>query len=270
MGSLILPPLELRARLRENVGHGQASMVHGGEIYAQAAEQRVMTEFYGSYSKERSCWIGRHGGAKYCTKPARLDIVGSDTNSKIFIAVSGPKLDEDGQREDCHTCAAALGLIVLAENGSQLGVVAKNDLFEDFAPYGGTLVSDNAFSVRKLGPQGSYGWLIKNEHLASGAHFVTPLIYGVVGDSVVSLGDVTTHIDTTAICTDTESPEDCTDISGDFVIDANSPANTFYPLVLRASGFTQGRSFEGTYRFVFDERALKYTVPQNMPDELKQ
>lgn len=84
----------------------------------------------------------------------------------------------------------------------------------------------------------------------------------------MSLGSLVTHYDNSTNCGESISPGGprCTDISGDLAIDANSRAGTFYPLVLRASGVRQGRLFEDTYRFVFDERALKYTVPQNMPD----
>ena len=227
--------------------------------------QSVMTEYYGSYSKEHNCWISNHGGTNYCMKPAHLDIVGNDANRKILIAVSGPKLDEDGQPEECHACVGALGLFVLAEAGSQFRIVAKNGLFEDFGEYGGA--PGDAFSVRKLGPQGSYAWLIKMEYGGFGSYSDVVQIYGVVGDGVVSLGSVTTRSRENdkgdESCDLTDGPR-CTDISGDLVIDANSPAGTFYPLVLRASGIRQGQPFESTDRFVFDERALKYMAPQNM------
>ena len=99
----------------------------------QALLQHVMEEFYGSYNKARSCWISKHGATTFCMKPARLDIVGAGPNKKYYIAIVGPKLNEDGEPEECHACTGALGLVVLAEDGSRLGVVAKNDLFEDLA-----------------------------------------------------------------------------------------------------------------------------------------
>jgi len=228
--------------------------------------QRVMAEFYGSYSKEHSCWIRKHDGTNYCMNPTHLDIVGSDENRKIFIAVGGSKLDENGQLEECHACAGALGLIVLAEAGSQLGVVAKNKLFEEIGSWG-SAPGPEAFSVREIGPKGSNGWLIKTAYTQGGKTSVTVDIHGVVGDGVVPLGSVITDFDNSGDCGERGLPH-CTNISGDLVIDANSRADTFYPLILRASGIRKGRAFKGTYRFVFDRHALQYTAPRNMPEEL--
>ena len=230
--------------------------------------QRVMNEFYGSYSKEHSCWISNHEEKTYCMNPVHIEIVGSGANKKIFIAVGGQKLDNDGQPEACHACTGALGLIVLAEHGSQFKVVAKNDLFENFGSWGSAPGRD-AFAVRELGPHGSYGCLITTEYDDTGEATVGVSVYGVLGDRVVSLDSVTTRNATADDGCSERGDRRCTDISGDLVIDANSQGGTFYPLVLRASGVRQGRPFRGTYRFAFDEHAIKYVAPKNLPDELK-
>ena len=126
----------------------------------------VMNEFYGSFDKEKACWISTKSGlrlepsiyrrgevdavgntgnedATYCMKPIRLDVTKSSGRKMLFIVAGGQQLDEDGQPSECHPCAGVLGLIVLTPNGANLGVVATNDLYEGYDTYGGYPQGDN-------------------------------------------------------------------------------------------------------------------------------
>jgi hypothetical protein len=221
--------------------------------------QHVMHEFYGPYNKTHSCWMSKHKGVDYCMKPLRLDHVGL----QAFIVIDGGQLQADGTLCNSHPCPGALGLIVLTPQGSTFGLVAKNDLYEGFGSFGTAGQSDD-FAVRELGPNGTYGWIAKSEDTGAGEHMESVTIYAIVGDGVVSLGSITTHFDNNA----GGCEGSCTDISGDVVIDAKS-SSIFYPLVLRVSGVRQKHMFKGTYGFVFDRHEFKYTVPPDVPEEIK-
>ena len=104
----------------------------------------VMTEFYGSFDKEKACWISTKSGPRpaparpapgqlmwgidkedtvneditYCMKPIRLDVIKSNGREMLFVVAGGNLLDEDGQPEGCGLCPGVLGLIVLTPNKS--------------------------------------------------------------------------------------------------------------------------------------------------------
>jgi hypothetical protein len=263
--SVLLTALIAPASAQSNisvVGRKPATSIPIGDKKGELL-QHVMDEFYGPHNKTHSCWLSKHKGVDYCMKPLRLDHVGS----QAFIVIDGGQLQEDGTPCDYHPCTGALGLIVLTPQGSTFGLIAKNDLYEEFGSFG-TVGQSHDFAVRELGPNGRYGWIVKGEATGAGEHIESVTIYAIEGDGVVSLGSITTHFDNNAGGCDGR----CTDISGDVVIDAKSSAtaDTFYPLVLRVAGVRQGRRpFKGTYRFLFDRQSFKYTTPPNMPDDIK-
>jgi hypothetical protein len=90
----------------------------------------VMSEFYGSFDREKSCWISKHEEGTYCMKPIRLDARSSSGRRMLFIVAGGKQLDEEGQPLGCDAREGVLGLIVLTPNGANLGVVATNGLYE--------------------------------------------------------------------------------------------------------------------------------------------
>jgi hypothetical protein len=228
--------------------------------------RRVMDEFYGYYDNGAKCWISKRADERYCMKPIKLEIVTSKKGRQLFIAIGGQKLAEDGHALDCHVCTSALGFIVLGENGLTLGLVAKSNLYEDYENFG-RMPKAEAFSLRELGTNGSYGWIIKSDFESKGGEYYRWLtIYGVVGDMVTSLASITSYYEDPVDCK-SEGNQHCTNISVNLLFDAQSPSTTFYPLVLRASGIKQGRPFRNTYRVQFDGRSLKYLSPPNTPDD---
>jgi hypothetical protein len=159
-----------------------------------------------------------------------------------------------------------LGLIVLTPNGANLGVVATNDLYEGYESYGGHPGHDTV-TVRKLGPNGTYGWLARLRYQHSGDVDEWVQVYGVIGNSVKLLTAITTYLSDEGRngC----GPEaHCTVLSAKYVFDTHSSA-TFYPLILQVSGIQKCRPFRGNYRLVFDKSLLTYLAPNNMPDEFK-
>ena len=64
----------------------------------------VMTEFYGSFDREKSCWISKHEEGTYCMKPIRLDARSSSGRRMLFIVAGGKQLDEEGQPLGCDAC----------------------------------------------------------------------------------------------------------------------------------------------------------------------
>jgi hypothetical protein len=255
---------------------------------------KVMNEFYGTFDKEKQpfsfdkeekgCWIstksrpppepGPHMwgidtentvnvDTTYCMKPIRLDVIKSNGRKMLFVVAGGNYLDEDGQPQGADPSAGVLGLIVLTPNGANLGVVGTNDLYEGYEPYGGYPGHDTV-TVRKLGPNGTYGWLARLRYQHSGEVDEWVQVYGVIGNSVKFLTGFVTYYSYEGACP--EVP--CSDLSVKYTFDTHSSASSFYPIMLQVSGIEKGRPFRGNYRLVFDEKSLKYLTPENMPDEI--
>jgi hypothetical protein len=228
----------------------------------------VMNEFYGSFDKEKACWISKHKEGEhegtYCTKPIRLDVINSAGRKMLFIVAGGQKLDEEGNPEEYHAATGVLGLIVLTPNGANLGVVATT-LHDEFESYG-RYPQHDAVTIHALGPNGAYGWVAELGEQHSGYEYRWAKVYGVIGHSVEPLTTITSYYSDE---TGAGAIGPLTAISAKLAFETHSSASSFYPIKLRVSGVKQGRPFSGNYRLVFDNTSLTYLSPQNMPDEIK-
>ena len=102
----------------------------------------VMNEFYGTFDREKACWISKHENDghedTYCMKPV------------IFIVAGGQKLEE-GIPAEYHAATGVFGLIVLTPRGAHLGAVATNNLYEGFETYG-RYPRPESVTIHRLGP----------------------------------------------------------------------------------------------------------------------
>jgi hypothetical protein len=227
----------------------------------------VMTEFYGSFDKDKACWMSKHEDDTYCMKPVRLDVIKSTGRKMLFIVAGGQKLDEEGRPEEYHAAQGVFGLIVLTPNGANLVVVATNDLYEGYNAYGGYPEHDSV-TVHKLGPKETYGWVAQTFMSHSGYDIRWISVIGVISNSVKSLTAITSYYsdEGRSGC----GPEaHCTALSAKYTFDTQSSVGPFYPIILRVSGIKEGRPFRGNYRLVFDKNSLTYLAPNNMPEEIK-
>ena len=242
---------------------------------------KVMTEFYGSFDKQKACWISTKSGPQpeaapymwgvdkgntvnvditYCMKPTRLDVIKSNGRKMLFVVAGGNFLDEDGRPQASDPAPGILGLIVLTPNGANLGLVGTNDLYEGYMNYGGYPEHDTV-TVHKLGPNGRYGWVAKLGYAHSNREYEWVQLYGLIGNSVKLL---------TAFVTDYSGDNfDRTNLSVNYAFETHSSASSFYPIVLRVSGIREGRPFRSNYRLVFDDMSRKYLTPKNMPEEIE-
>jgi hypothetical protein len=183
----------------------------------------------------------------------------------LFIVAGGQQLNDEGERAGGHGTSAGLGLIVLTPNGANLGVVATNDLYEWFQTYNRPPEYDSV-TVHRLGPNGACGWFANSDE-THGREYKWAKVYGVIGHSVKLLTTVTSYFSNGA-CGDPGSAS-CHTLSVKYASETRSSASFFYPIKLQVSGIRDGRSFRGNYRLVFDKNSLRYSVPENMPDEIK-
>jgi hypothetical protein len=228
----------------------------------------VMTAFYGSFDRAKSCWISKHEGGTYCMKPIRLDARSSSGRRMLFIVAGGQQLDEEGRPMEADPSLGVLGLIVLTPRGVNLGVVATT-LYEGYEPYGGYPQRDTV-SLQQLGPN-TYGWLAKLFYDHSGYEHAWVRVYSVIGRSVTLLTTVTSYFSSgeASGCGTEEGQEHCSTLSVKYAFETHSSASSFYPIILRVSGIKNGRPFRGNYRLVFDKNSLIYLTPKSMPDEIK-
>ena len=97
----------------------------------------VMNEFYGTFNQTSNCWITRRPNATYCMNPYKVDSIGAAGARKLFIAIAGKTLGEDGTPNEYHAASGILGLIVLGKGRTTaLGLVAQNNLFEEIGSFG--------------------------------------------------------------------------------------------------------------------------------------
>jgi hypothetical protein len=208
----------------------------------------VMTEFYGSFDREKSCWISKHEEGTYCMKPIRLDARSSSGRRMLFIVAGGQQLDKEGRPEEYHAAEGVFGLIVLTPNGANLDVVATNGLYEGFEKYG-RYPQHDAVTIHRLGPNGAYGWVAKAGQNHSGREYRWATVYGLIGNSLGPLTTITSYYSDEGVsgC----GPEaHCTALSVKYAFETHSSASSLYPIVLQVLGMREGRPFRGNYRLV--------------------
>jgi hypothetical protein len=235
----------------------------------------VMNEFYGSLEKEKACWISTHedtllheANRTYCMKPIRLDVIKPTRQKMLFIVAGGQRLNEEGTPQEDHANNGVMGLIVLTPNGANLGVVATNGLYEEFANYG-RYPRHDLITVRQLGPNEAYGW-VTAEYVWISGHGGPEVrgvgVYGVIGNAVKGLTWITSYYSDRGEANYLREKE--TTLSVKYALDQHSSASSFYPIILQVSGLKNGRQFRGNYRLAFDKNSLTYLAPDNMPDEI--
>jgi hypothetical protein len=228
----------------------------------------VMNEFYGTFDREKACWISKHEDATYCMKPIRLDVRSSSGRRMLFIVAGGQQLD-GGRPMEADPNLGVLGLIALTPRGANLGVVATT-LYEGFEAYGGYPQRDTV-TLHQLGPNGTYGWVAKLSYFHSGTAYRWVRVYGVIGHSVTLLTAVITYFESGGAsgCGPEEGQERCSALSVEFALETQSSASSFYPIILGVLGIKKGWPFRDNYRLVFDKKSLTYLAPKDLPREIR-
>jgi hypothetical protein len=240
------------------VGPSHAQPLRSTSIPSRLADDEkrllpaVMSEFYGSFDKEKACWISTKSGPRpipgqlmwgvdkentvnvditYCMKPIRLDVIKSNSRKMLFVVAGGNFL-EDGWPQTSDAAPGILGLIKLTPNGANLGVVGTNDLYEGYESYGGYPEHDTV-TVHKLGPNGGYGWVAKLGYQHSGYEYEWVQVYGVVGNSVKFLTGFVTYYSDEGAC-----PEvGCSTLSAKYTFDTLHQQAPFIPSHCRSRVF---------------------------------
>jgi hypothetical protein len=189
----------------------------------------VMAQFYGTFDREKSCWISKQedDGRQdtYCMKPIRLDVRSLSGRRMLFIVAGGQQLDEEGRPMEADPSLGVLGLIALTPRGANLGVVATT-LYEGFEPYGGYPQRDSV-TIHRLGPNGTYGWVAKLSYAHSGYAYRWVRVYGVIGNSVKILTTVITNFESgdASGCGTEEGQERCSKLSAKYALETQSSAS---------------------------------------------
>ena len=134
---LIQSAIALAALVLLTAGPSYAQPLRSTSIPSSLADDEkrlmpeVMNEFYGSFDKEKACWISKHEDTEnmkrtYCMKPIRLDVIKSSRSKNAFHCCWRTATKRRGPAFGVSCSAGVLGLIVLTPNGANLGVVATN------------------------------------------------------------------------------------------------------------------------------------------------
>lgn len=229
----------------------------------------VMEAYYGPYDRRLKCWTARMGEDRLCMRPHKLDRVTIKGVEHLFLAIGGPRLDDRGEFLSANADTAALGLMIFRVEGARLSLVAQNDLN---APVGsfGNVPSEDAVSVREIGPGGTYGWVIEDGWIAQGHVMTYSNIHAPIGDKIVRIGSIPSHYDNSGTCeggkvAGTETP--CTNYSGELLFDSAGAVDRFYPLILTVTGTREGTTLNQAFTTTFDAGKLTYKPFQGLPKE---
>lgn len=229
----------------------------------------VMQEYYGPYNATLKCWTARMGEDRICMRPHKLDRVTIKGTEHLFLAIGGPKLDENGEFRSAHVDSASLGLLVFRVEGDTLKLVAKNDLNTPVGSFG-NVPGEESFALREIGPNGTYGWVIQDGWMGQGHVITYSNIFAPVGDTVVSIGSIPSHYDNSGNCEGgkvmgSETP--CTDYSGELIFDSADTSGRFFPVILKVTGTREGTTLNQAATTKFDAGKLTYQPLQGLPEE---
>jgi len=229
----------------------------------------VMQEYYGAYDKTRKCWVATLHGEQVCMRPHRLDQVSIHGTDHLFLVIGGVVLGDDGEPQQSHADAGALGLIILKTDGSELTLVAKNDLHSAFGT-SGAVPAEDQFELRQIGPDDTYGWLATNGWMGQGHHITSATIFTARGEDIVSLGDIPNHYDNQGNCENgktIDSGMPCTDYSAELSFDTSDKSSRFYPVIMKVTGAREGVTLDQTFTAKFDDQSFTYRKIEGLPEE---
>lgn len=229
----------------------------------------VMEGNYGPYDKALKCWTARIAEDRVCMRPHRLDQVTIGGVNHLFLAIGGTRLGEDGQPQEAHVDSGMLGLIVLRQDGGLLRLVAKNDLHTPFGSFG-NVPSEDAFAVREIGPNETYGWVATDGWMGQGHMLTSATIFAPVGDKIITIGNIPDHYDNSGNCEDGKvigSEVACTDYSSELIFDSADSSARFYPIIVKVTGTREGVTIDQAFTTKFDPGKFAYPKIEGMPEE---
>lgn len=233
--------------------HAQQLSLPSG-LAAQPRElwQVVMTGVYGPYDKAQKCWVGTRGADRFCMRPHKLDIVKSGGAERLFMAISGSA----SGAETCHSCTGNLGLIVLDNKDGKLTLTAKNGLYDEAGSWG-EVPAEDRFTVEKIGPD-NFGWVIESGYTAQGVTGGGKEIFGIEGNTVQSLGHISTFLDNCGARADDEDKCDTYEFALSFGPKGSGQYFDAVAEAIKTDGLApESRRFD----IPFDAAEKKYKVP---------
>lgn len=231
--------------------------------------RKVMEDYYGPYDRAKKCWVATLHGEHVCMRPHRLDQISIRGANHLFLVIGGTVLGDDGEPQQSHADAGALGLIILKTAGPSLKLVAKNDLHSAFGTFGAVPAEDQ-FELRKIGPDDSYGWLATSGWMGQGHNITSVSIFTARGEEIVRLGDIPNHYDNQGNCENGKTINDgkpCTDYSAELSFDASDNGSRFYPVIMKVAGSREGATLDQTFATTFDEQSFTYKPIKGLPEE---
>jgi hypothetical protein len=242
---------------------------------SQPAEfwKAAMEHFYGSYDRRLKCWTAEirsdDGPLKACMRPHKIETVNTSGGKRHFLVFGGFAINDRGGKDDCHACGGLMGMAVLEETGNALDLIARNDLATSFGSWG-DIPPEEAFTLRRIGQDDLYGWVIETGYTGQGYTYLSHFIHAPIGDRIIEIGSMPAGFDDLGNCDDNGTNlmngEKCTaySVSLDFVENA---AAKLYDAVMRYSGYRHGETIDPVFTAKFDDATLAYELPDGMPDD---
>lgn len=229
----------------------------------------VMEDYYGLYDQGKKCWVATLHGEQVRMRPHRLDQASIHGVNHLFLVIGGVVLGDDGQPQQSHADAGALGLIILKTEGSALRLVAKNDLHSAFGTFGAVPAEDQ-FKLRQIGPDDTYGWLATNGWMGQEHNITSATVFAARGEDIVSLGDIPNHYDNQGNCENgrtIDGGKPCTDYSAELSFDTSDQSARFYPVIMKITGAREGVTLDQTFTTTFDDHTFTYKSIEGLPEE---
>lgn len=215
--------------------------------------QAVMTHFHGPYDRSQRCWVGVSDGTRLCMRPHRLEVAVEGGGNRYHLATGGRPVDGG----DCHGCSGAMTLLVLADDGPDLRLVARTPYHVEIGSWGSP-PPEESLTLHRLAAD-AHGWAIRDGFMAQGVLTGWVSVWGVVDGAVVLLGDVPTTVDTCGF-----DPDDCAE--HDHVVDFVPAPRRFFDLRLTSAPGMAPLAAGAEIVIPFDEAAMTYVVPKALEE----
>ena len=255
----LLPAL-LVVLAASGLGHAAARAQGAGAVPPAVAA--ALGGAYGRYDPARRCWTASvaNGASPTtgCLAVTRAEAVHTPAGERLFVLLGGTA------QPACHACGGLIAFGVL-DTGAAPRLLAHSRPIVDGA-YGNP-GDPKLMHLERLGAD-RWGWIQETGDVAQGvetAHYVVWLpregrieAAGILDGSHSNLG---------GLCSMVPRPAglECSAVSVTYSVAASNAAAASYPIVLQASGRTNGRAVRAETLAVFDPGTLTYVQSGKLP-----
>lgn len=233
------------------------------QLASAISVEDTLNRVYDGYDKKNGCWRARADDPEYyyCLRIDRTDNLKTDTGTRIYVLLSGEKMDMQGDSASSHVDPGMVGALIIGEGQDGKPEIIAGDprIFIGAFAQGPT-----KWELVKLGPTDYWGWKNTWGDAHQGISGTRVSILAPYGKRIRDLAGFVDSFSDAGYDDDKNRP--VTDLESEFEIDSTQINAKVFPLIMRVSGELDGKPFKTTtWEFPFDTKAWSYTEPADWP-----